>query len=531
MIEMEDIIIWGETSVLPADSGSYCIDSYGIWLPGASSGSKKVPESMLSSLPYHKLMSEASWMTEAFATNVTFKNWASGEKSCSSSKYHRIFAINSAASDHVPVIVFTNSVFENVANDAIAYLYDPPAGWADINDCGAFPCTAPKNLIIKFVNSSASGANIPDIDSIQTGGVDFVILPDNYDAVSYLDNCTRVSAWNGYKCYNNKIGQIMFESLDSDKYDRTVSPINIVENSTGSLGFNNTLNSFMDHCRGGDYTCQKRLSRFPSLVQLDKKYEIYYTGTPPGDTRYRIQGATSTSEYLHVLIDFSQSRLYDVYANDVKIAPNDFNTTSLSNIPLQYTSCGENVYDGLSYIYEFYITYGCTVRLDALDYLKLRVRLDISYNDFYVTGSRTSLVDRMASALGIIQDRIKIVHTEPGSTIVEYGISTNGTDEADTLGNYVVTLNQAGNLNLGFTILELSLTAVLSTGEVVSTSNVYKKKDISTAVYIMVGVSSVVVVIGVTIFVLKAYKMAKTYKKVVNADENDYETGKFYILD
>ena len=81
MIEMEDIIIWGETNVLPADSGSYCIDSYGIWLPGASSGGKQVPESMLSILPYHKLMSEASWMTEAFATNVTFKNWVSGEKS------------------------------------------------------------------------------------------------------------------------------------------------------------------------------------------------------------------------------------------------------------------------------------------------------------------------------------------------------------------------------------------------------------------------------------------------------------------
>ena len=133
----------------------------------------------------------------------------------------------------------------------------------------------------------------------------------------------------------------MFESLDSDKEDRTVSPIYIISNSTS---FNNTLNTFMDHCWDGHYTCQKRLSRFPSIIATNDMYEVYYTGTPPSNTRYTIQGAESTSDYLHLMIDFSQSRLYKVYANDVLIPANDYNATTNELVPISKTKCGENVY-------------------------------------------------------------------------------------------------------------------------------------------------------------------------------------------
>lgn len=44
---------------------------------------------------------------------------------------------------------------------------------------------------------------------------------------------------------------IVFENLDDDKMDRTFSPINILNED---IGFNNTLNSMMDHVWDGFYT-------------------------------------------------------------------------------------------------------------------------------------------------------------------------------------------------------------------------------------------------------------------------------------
>jgi hypothetical protein len=46
---------------------------------------------------------------------------------------------------------------------------------------------------------------------------------------------------------------------------------------------NNKLNSEMDHGWDGFYTSQKRLTRFPAIVDahMGSTYDIVYTGTPP----------------------------------------------------------------------------------------------------------------------------------------------------------------------------------------------------------------------------------------------------------
>mmetsp|Transcript_42490 Transcript_42490/g.49578 ORF Transcript_42490/g.49578 Transcript_42490/m.49578 type:complete len:128 (+) Transcript_42490:1166-1549(+) len=126
----------------------------------------------------------------------------------------------------------------------------------------------------------------------------------------------------------------MFESLDYDSEDRTFSPINILSKDSK---FNSTLNSFMDHLRDGHYTSQKRLSRFPSLIETNKKYEVYFTGTQPMKTRYTIEGGELGVDWLHLIIDFSQSRLFNIYANDVLVKANDFDSTGKEMIPIQKT--------------------------------------------------------------------------------------------------------------------------------------------------------------------------------------------------
>jgi hypothetical protein len=131
----------------------------------------------------------------------------------------------------------------------------------------------------------------------------------------------------------------MLESLDNDRENRTISPIKIIGSGSSFL---NKLNSFMDHQQDGYYTSQFRLPRFPGLVETNKKYEIYYTGTPPSGTRYVIQGGETGVDWLHLTIDFSEARLYDVYAKEFggteqKIAANDFDPSTNQLIPISKT--------------------------------------------------------------------------------------------------------------------------------------------------------------------------------------------------
>lgn len=38
---------------------------------------------------------------------------------------------------------------------------DPPSGWATLDDCGEFPCTAPKNVLIRFEQTTYTGHYTP----------------------------------------------------------------------------------------------------------------------------------------------------------------------------------------------------------------------------------------------------------------------------------------------------------------------------------------------------------------------------------
>jgi len=68
---------------------------------------------------------------------------------------------------------------------------------------------------------------------------------------------------NAYVCYAEKMGVLLFESLDADKMDRSMQPIYVRKQGTD---MNNNLNAFMDHVWDGFYTGQLRLQRFPSII-------------------------------------------------------------------------------------------------------------------------------------------------------------------------------------------------------------------------------------------------------------------------
>jgi len=66
-----------------------------------------------------------------------------------------------------------------------------------------------------------------------------------------IEGCFKVQDWNAWHCDSEFINNLLFESLDGDTSDRSVQPVYIESEETGSR---NKLNSFMDHVWDGFYT-------------------------------------------------------------------------------------------------------------------------------------------------------------------------------------------------------------------------------------------------------------------------------------
>jgi len=133
----------------------------------------------------------------------------------------------------------------------------PPAAWINKDDCGSWACTAPNNTLLTFDNAKFSGIQFSGATS------DFQIIPNTPGASETFNNCKFKERWNGWLCKNGLMGQLIFESLDADTEDRAIQPIYLTNEE---FGYNNPLNSMMDHMWDGFYTGQVRLSRFNGIV-------------------------------------------------------------------------------------------------------------------------------------------------------------------------------------------------------------------------------------------------------------------------
>ena len=198
---------------------------------------------MPSSLPIQKIKSNGSWGGNVELDNVNFNKFKAFTE-CGA-KQHAIKR-NPTSSDYIPVNKFKNTKFRDVQDQAVVFIDDPNPGWANPTDCGEWPCTAPNNIVLKFENTQFTGLDRPaKTDS------NFQIVSDVPSATNAYASCSTVSIWNAAHCLNNRLGVLLFESLDADTSDRTIQPITLTSAETD---YENTVNSFMDHVWDGFYT-------------------------------------------------------------------------------------------------------------------------------------------------------------------------------------------------------------------------------------------------------------------------------------
>lgn len=132
--------------------------------------------------PQYKIKADASFGGKTQYENLSFINFKSAKTWCGSDQ--RLFALNRFAADYIPATRLYNTRFENVDQDAMAYLFTPPNEWSVVDDCGEFPCTGPLNALIQFERSTFAGA----IQPMRTDS-DFQIIANNVENSGGFSNC------------------------------------------------------------------------------------------------------------------------------------------------------------------------------------------------------------------------------------------------------------------------------------------------------------------------------------------------------
>ena len=155
-----------------------------------------------------------------------------------------------------------------------------------------------------------------------------------------LSSCELKPAWGGYQCRDRSISIIQFESLDDDKFDRSIRPIFI---RNDEIGFNNTLNSMMDHVWDGFYTGQIRASRFPGILSTDYDFTLDISGTPPKKMRFKLEADQGG---VKIKIPYPVAGSVTVYADGEKQEYTPWNKELGRAEPLKNIKCGENRFVG-----------------------------------------------------------------------------------------------------------------------------------------------------------------------------------------
>lgn len=174
--------------------------------------------------------------------------------------------------------------FIDVKEGAFATLSDPNPGWANLKDCGDFPCTAPSNILFHFKSNTWTGAKP------RWATKDFSIIADNAEFAPYVDGeCDRFENMNAYVCKKaEKMGILQFESEDEDGWDRALQPVYVKKIGTE---MENKINCVMDHIWDGFYTGQVRMPRFHSVIQGDRGavYDLNFTATPAKNFKFTVR--------------------------------------------------------------------------------------------------------------------------------------------------------------------------------------------------------------------------------------------------
>lgn len=281
-VTVKDSFFHGETLAEDCVSGGdcWCDNKSALFNAQNMNDEKPLMPTSSSSLPIWKSHGEGNWGGKFYVKDTTFKNFK-GLSRCGAR--HVAMERNPSSSQKIPPTFLDRIRFEDTDDNGFVFLEKPDPGWANVKDCGNFPCTAPNNLIYSFSQTTWKGLQ-PSF-----AYRDFTLVPDDETVAGTYPGCSHLKLGQAYACRTNNIGLLMLENLDDDAWDRAIQPISLIDEKTG---FNNTVNAMMDNIWDTFYTGQKRMARFPIALYTGEDYTMLFSGTNPKKMRFGMDART-----------------------------------------------------------------------------------------------------------------------------------------------------------------------------------------------------------------------------------------------
>ena len=189
----------------------------------------------------------------------------------------------------------------------------------------------------------------------------------------------------------------------------------------------------------------KRLSRYQALVPFNKSLTLNYTGTVPTLQYFQFQGASSKSDYVHVMYQYTTSQSIRVEFDNHSVAPpTAVGADGNDNLLTPSSTCGANVYTNIGNKIQFTLTGDptCSLYVRITNSIFASARYNISVDDFYANDGKTKFIDRIAAVLGIPFSTIRVVSVKSGSTIIDFYVDSQHQNNSDssTLSNAATEL-------------------------------------------------------------------------------------------
>jgi len=199
--------------------------------------------------PISSQVENGSWAGKAYFKNLKFIDFAPGKSQTGILKNQMIQLLKKSP-DFITLQNFEDLEFTNCDASALTYFFNPPESWANLADCGDFPCTGPKNTIFSFKNIKWIGGSEGAEDALEN----FSLIPWVEGYTDNFPDCKKMDSINGHICTNNDMGILVWESQDPDSIDRSIQPVNIFYDYDKTKV--NKLNSYMDHNCDSFYNSQ-----------------------------------------------------------------------------------------------------------------------------------------------------------------------------------------------------------------------------------------------------------------------------------
>jgi hypothetical protein len=171
--------------------------------------------------PLSSQVENGSWAGKAFFKNLKFIDFAPGANADGGILRNQMIQLLKKSPDFITLQNFDNIEFVNCESDALTYFFEPPETWANLADCGDFPCTGPKNTIFSFTNikwTDSKGNNQLE---------NFSLIPTIPTYTEKIPDCTFLESINGHVCTGTDVAILVWESMDPDSIDRSIQPIEI----------------------------------------------------------------------------------------------------------------------------------------------------------------------------------------------------------------------------------------------------------------------------------------------------------------